>query len=59
MANIKAEPVGIIGGGPAGIITAHTLLQDGFSNVQILTRDRSPGGVWCRDRVYPGLIINK
>jgi cation diffusion facilitator CzcD-associated flavoprotein CzcO len=55
----RQEPVGIIGAGAAGLITAYTLLQDGFSNVQIITRDKTPGGVWARERVYPGLVINK
>ncbi|KAK7048544.1 FAD /NAD-P-binding domain-containing protein [Favolaschia claudopus] len=50
--------IAIIGSGPAGLITAHTLLQDGFSQVQILTRDSTVGGVWAADRVYPGLQIN-
>lgn len=51
--------VAVIGSGPAGLITAHTLLQDGFSRVQILTRDSTAGGVWAAERVYPGLQINK
>jgi cation diffusion facilitator CzcD-associated flavoprotein CzcO len=50
--------VGIIGAGAAGLITAHVLLQDGF-NVQVITRDISVGGVWAKERVYPGLSINK
>ncbi|KAJ7677451.1 FAD/NAD-P-binding domain-containing protein [Mycena rosella] len=49
--------VACIGSGPAGIITASTLLADGFS-VQILTRDSTAGGVWATERVYPGLQIN-
>ena len=53
-----ANTVGIIGAGAAGLITAHVLLQDGF-NVQLLTEDRSPGGVWARCRVYPSMKINK
>ena len=53
-----ANTVGIIGAGPAGLITAHVLLKDGF-DVQVLTEDRSPGGVWARHRVYPSLKINK
>ncbi|GJJ09057.1 hypothetical protein Clacol_003279 [Clathrus columnatus] len=52
------ETIGIIGAGPAGLITAHTLVQDGYRHVQILTRDATPGGVWARERVYPGLVIN-
>lgn len=50
--------VGIIGGGAAGLITAKTLLEDGFY-VQVLTRDSSAGGVWAKQRVYPGLYLNK
>ena len=50
--------VGIIGSGMAGLVTAKTLLDDGFK-VQILTRERAPGGVWSNDRVYPGLRLNK
>jgi dimethylaniline monooxygenase (N-oxide forming) len=53
------EPVGIIGSGIAGLVTAHILLQDGFKHVEVLTRDRSVGGVWCEERVYPGLQINR
>ncbi|KAJ6610187.1 FAD/NAD(P)-binding domain-containing protein [Mycena sp. CBHHK59/15] len=54
----RNQSVGIIGAGAAGLITAHTLLQDGFSNIQIITRDETPGGVWAAERVYPGLRIN-
>lgn len=53
-----ANTVGIIGAGAAGLITAQVLLQDGFE-VQLLTDDRSPGGVWARHRVYPSLKTNK
>ncbi|KAF6749378.1 hypothetical protein DFP72DRAFT_1073202 [Ephemerocybe angulata] len=52
------QPVCIIGAGVAGLINAHVLLQDGFTNVTLLTRDASVGGVWARERVYPGLYIN-
>ncbi|KAJ8076414.1 hypothetical protein PM082_000837 [Marasmius tenuissimus] len=48
----------VIGAGAAGIITAHTLIQDGFRNLQVLTRDETVGGVWSKERVYPGLNIN-
>ncbi|KAJ7147149.1 FAD/NAD-P-binding domain-containing protein [Mycena crocata] len=54
----RTASVAVIGCGPAGIITAYTLLQDGFSQVQILTRDSTAGGVWATDRVYPNLQIN-
>jgi dimethylaniline monooxygenase (N-oxide forming) len=49
----------VIGSGAAGLITAHTLLRDGFTNVDVITRDQSAGGVWAAERVYPGLAINK
>ena len=54
-----SESVGIIGSGISGLITAHTLLQDGFENVEVLTRDSSVGGVWSEERIYPGLRINR
>lgn len=57
--SIRRKSVGIIGAGAAGLITGHTLLQDGFKNVQLLTRDKSVGGVWARERIYPGVSINK
>lgn len=52
-----AKSIGIIGSGAAGLVTAHILLRDGF-DVTVLTRDRSPGGVFSADRLYPGLLIN-
>jgi len=53
------EPVGVVGSGIAGLITTHILLQDGFKAVEVLTRDRSVGGVWSEERIYPGLQINR
>jgi cation diffusion facilitator CzcD-associated flavoprotein CzcO len=53
-----AQTIGIIGAGAAGLVTAQVLLRDGF-DVQIITRDKSVGGVWAKERVYPGLNINK
>ncbi|TEB27449.1 FAD/NAD(P)-binding domain-containing protein [Coprinellus micaceus] len=60
MANsdIFSQPVGIIGTGVAGLINAHVLLQDGFTDVTLISRDKSVGGTWARERVYPGLHIN-
>lgn len=52
------QTIGIIGAGAAGLVTAHTLIRDGF-DVQIITRDKSAGGVWAKERVYPGLNLNK
>ena len=54
-----SEPIGIIGSGIAGLITAHILLQDGFKSVEVLTRDSTVGGVWSDERIYPGLRINR
>ncbi|KAF9035558.1 hypothetical protein BJ165DRAFT_1533546 [Panaeolus papilionaceus] len=56
--SVLNEPIGIIGSGVAGLITAHVLLSDGFTDVTIITRDSSVGGTWARERVYPGLYIN-
>ncbi|KAI0758131.1 FAD/NAD(P)-binding domain-containing protein [Fomes fomentarius] len=56
--NIREEPLVIIGAGIAGLITAHTLIQDGFSDVQVLTRDKQPGGTWTEERIYPNLYLN-
>ncbi|KAI0315357.1 FAD/NAD-P-binding domain-containing protein [Amylostereum chailletii] len=62
MAQRRTDPrlssIAIIGAGIAGLVTAHTLLQDGFVDVRVLTRDAFVGGVWGKDRVYPGLYIN-
>ena len=53
-----AGTVAVIGSGVSGMITAYTLLQDGF-DVKVLTRDAEPGGVWSTNRIYPGLFLNK
>ncbi len=59
MPNPREQRIAVIGSGAAGIISAHTLIQDGFKHVEILTRDSTAGGVWSKERVYPGLKINK
>ncbi|KAI0371492.1 FAD/NAD(P)-binding domain-containing protein [Pilatotrama ljubarskyi] len=60
--NTSSDPrkgsVVVIGAGITGLITAYTLLRDGFVDVQVLTRDTQTGGVWAADRVYPGLYLN-
>ncbi|KAI0262601.1 FAD/NAD-P-binding domain-containing protein [Gloeopeniophorella convolvens] len=56
--NPLLESVGVIGSGAAGLITAHTLLQDGFTSVEVLTRDKSVGGVWSQERVYSSMQTN-
>ncbi|KAI9460710.1 FAD/NAD-P-binding domain-containing protein [Russula earlei] len=52
------DPIGVIGSGIAGLITTFILLQDGFQNVEVLTRESSVGGVWSEERIYPGLQLN-
>lgn len=56
--DVRSQPLCIVGSGSAGLITAYTLLQDGFTDVQVLSRDAGPGGVWAQERVYEGLYIN-
>ena len=54
---MSPSTIAVIGSGPAGLVTAYTLIKDGF-DVQILTRDSTPGGVWAVGRVYPGVALN-
>jgi cation diffusion facilitator CzcD-associated flavoprotein CzcO len=53
------QNIGIIGSGPAALVTAHVLIKDGFNSVQLITRDSSPGGIWAKEKVYPELLLNK
>lgn len=53
------KTVCVIGSGAAGLITAHVLLRDGFTNVDVISRDSSAGGIWAAERVFPGMTINK
>ena len=53
------KTIGVIGTGPAGLISAQVLLKDGFKNVEVITRDHTPGGVWAAERVPQDLRINK
>ncbi|KAJ6507903.1 FAD/NAD-P-binding domain-containing protein [Mycena vitilis] len=52
-----SRSVAVLGAGAAGLITAHVLSKDGF-DVQVFTRDRTPGGQWAEERIYPGLRLN-
>ena len=45
---------GIVGAGLSGLVTAKTLLEEGFE-VTVYERDEEVGGVWARSRRYPGL----
>ncbi|MCF8572240.1 NAD(P)/FAD-dependent oxidoreductase [Gordonia sp. HY002] len=47
----------IIGAGVAGIATAYTLQQAGFTNITILEKGSDVGGVWHWNR-YPGLTCD-
>ena len=51
--------IAVIGAGLAGLITAHTLIRDGFKDVQVLTRDPCVGGNWANEKLYPGLYLNR
>ncbi|KAJ6508496.1 FAD/NAD-P-binding domain-containing protein [Mycena sanguinolenta] len=53
----RSAAIAVVGSGAAGLITAYTLLQDGFQ-VQIFTEDSTAGGVWLTARVYPSLETN-
>jgi len=54
-----SDSIGIIGAGPAGLISAHVLTQDSFTNIRVITRDATVRGVWARGRVDPDLRLNK
>lgn len=45
---------GIIGAGLSGLVTAKTLLEEGFE-VTLFEKDDEVGGVWARSRRYPGV----
>jgi cation diffusion facilitator CzcD-associated flavoprotein CzcO len=46
--------VGIIGAGISGLVTAKTLLEEGFE-VTVFETEDEVGGVWARARRYPGV----
>lgn len=46
--------VAIIGAGLSGLVTAKTLLEEGFE-VTLFEREDEVGGVWARARRYPGV----
>ncbi|KZS89482.1 FAD/NAD(P)-binding domain-containing protein [Sistotremastrum niveocremeum HHB9708] len=50
--------VAIVGAGASALITGKTLLNDGFDNLTLITRDSTPGGTWAGERVYPALRLN-
>ncbi len=49
--NIDRTPIVIIGGGPAGIITARSLLAMGILNVTILDKTGKFNGIWNQKNV--------
>jgi hypothetical protein len=48
----------ILGAGPAGILTARTLAEIGFSNIQILDQSGKFNGIWKINSVSKGTINN-
>ncbi|KAE9390382.1 FAD/NAD(P)-binding domain-containing protein [Gymnopus androsaceus JB14] len=48
----------VIGSGAAGLVTAQTLIKDGFTSVNVFSQDSNPGGVWEHSKVYSGVFIN-
>lgn len=57
--SVLNQPIGIIGTGVAGLINAYVLTSDGYTDVTLITRDETVGGTWAKERVYPGLHINR
>ncbi|KAI1795062.1 FAD/NAD(P)-binding domain-containing protein [Ganoderma leucocontextum] len=54
----RKGPIAVVGAGLSGLITAYTLIRDGFEDVQVLTRDARVGGNWTNEKIYPGLYLN-
>jgi len=53
----EPKSVCVLGAGVSGLVTAKTLLEDGF-DVQVLEKDSDLGGTWAPSRTYPGLRTN-
>ncbi|KAJ7138063.1 hypothetical protein C8R44DRAFT_695262 [Mycena epipterygia] len=53
-----AAKIAIIGGGETGLVTAATLLSDGFTSVTVFCPEKTVGGNWSTERIYPGLVTN-
>ncbi|KAJ7453151.1 hypothetical protein FB451DRAFT_1520295 [Mycena latifolia] len=53
-----SDKIAIIGGGGTGLVTAATLLADGFTSVTVFCPEKTVGGNWSTERIYPGLITN-
>ena len=51
-------PILILGAGPAGILTARTLVEIGFTNIQILDESGKFNGVWKMNSLSKGTINN-
>jgi len=55
--NTRDPRIVIIGAGVAGIASAYTFQQAGFTNFTILEKGSDVGGVWHWNR-YPGLTCD-
>ncbi|ETN37631.1 uncharacterized protein HMPREF1541_07254 [Cyphellophora europaea CBS 101466] len=50
----------IIGAGPSGLCAARTILEcdDGGINLRLIDGNKTLGGVWAKENLYPGLNTN-
>lgn len=48
------QRIGIVGAGLSGLVTAKTLLEEGYE-VTVWEKEAELGGVWARSRRYPGV----
>ncbi|KAJ6622217.1 hypothetical protein B0H10DRAFT_917094 [Mycena sp. CBHHK59/15] len=53
-----SDRTSVIGGGATGLVTAATLLADGFTDVTVFCSEKTAGGNWSTVRIYPGLVTN-
>ena len=56
--NFLSTKIVILGAGPAGMLTARTLAEIGFTNIQILDESGKFNGVWKMNSLSKGTINN-